>query len=439
MNTVNTEYRAIKGILAAALFGAAVCLYQWVELYELRTTGKIPGCAVNTTLDCAVVWNSPLSISVHQLTGIPFPGWGLVWCIATIGLAVPLLIGANTTTLTTRAAALRLVTGSGAFISLALAGYSLAIGTLCPTCLAFYLSTAVAAFLTFRFLNVGNLNWTSGMFHGVGWVVVPVLLMIYPGRQIPQTMESLATVPQTPQPASVNPPSNPDDEVTRFVKGLSLQAQQALSDTLNVYRLAQTIPREAEPARVTSGKPGVGVHIVEWIDIKCPHCRSLHSALQEIKRVTRPEAWFLESRNFPLDGNCNAGIPQKQPDDVRCIAASVLICLSGSPEEPTTRQKLFDAQDELTTAKVWEIVASDPNKKAALNACVSDINTTSQLRTDLEYAKTHGIEGTPLVVINGKKAPAWPPLLLALILANGDAQHPGFSSLPPAKPMPDGG
>lgn len=439
MNTGNNEYRAIKGILAAALFGAAVCLYQWVELYELRTTGKIPGCAVNTTLDCAVVWNSPLSVTVHQLTGIPFPGWGLIWSIATIGLAVPFLIGAKTTTVTTRAAALRIVTGSGAFISLVLAGYSLAIGTLCLTCLAFYLSTAVAAFLTFRFISVGNLNWTAGLFHSTGWVVITVLLMIYPGRQIPQPMESQAALPQTPKPGAANPPSNQGDEVTRFVMGMSPQAQQSLSDTLNVYRLAQAIPREADPARVTSGKPREGVHIVEWIDIKCPHCRSLHAALQEIKRVTRPESWFLESRNFPLDGNCNPGITQKQEDDVRCIAASVLICLSGTPEEQAIRQKLFDAQDGLTTAKVWEIAASDPSKKASLNACVNDINTSSQLRADLEYANTHGIEGTPLVVINGKKAPAWPPLLLALILANGDSQHPGFSTLPPAKPIPNGG
>lgn len=446
MDNGKTAYRTIQGIIAAAVVGAGVCLYQWVELYQLRTLGTLPGCSINAAIDCAHVWNSALSTATHRITGIPLPGWGLIWSIAVIGLAVPLLIGMQARTLATRTTALRIVTGTGALVSLALGGYSVALGTFCPTCIIFYICTWAAAFLAFRYIRADRFDWIMGLAHSVGWVIVPLLLMVYPGQQTPQSIASITAPPPVSAPASTTPSaatSTPfaeqEDEVTRFVSGLSPAAQQALSDTLNAFRLAPVVERGPDAARTTFGNPGNGVHLVEWIDIKCPHCKSLFQALQEIRRVTRPETWYLESRNFPLDGNCNPGITQKQVDDVRCVAAKILICLSGSAREHEVRQKLFDAQETLIASKAWELAAADPQEKSKLESCVNDTSTTAQLMGDIEYANSHGIEGTPLVVINGRKTPAWPPLILALITANGDTQHPAFAKLPPPKPLPAGG
>jgi serine/threonine-protein kinase len=44
-----------------------------------------------------------------------------------------------------------------------------------------------------------------------------------------------------------------------------------------------------------------------------------------------------------------------------------------------------------------------------------------------------GIKGTPLVLVNGRMVPAFPPFLHAILLAGGDAEHPLFAYLPPAK------
>ena len=43
------------------------------------------------------------------------------------------------------------------------------------------------------------------------------------------------------------------------------------------------------------------------------------------------------------------------------------------------------------------------------------------------------IQGTPLVLVNGKKASPNPAFLLALVLAGGDPQHPAFAALPKPK------
>jgi serine/threonine-protein kinase len=45
---------------------------------------------------------------------------------------------------------------------------------------------------------------------------------------------------------------------------------------------------------------------------------------------------------------------------------------------------------------------------------------------------SYDIKGTPLVLINGRIAPAFPPFLHAILLARGDAKHPLFAYLPPA-------
>jgi serine/threonine-protein kinase len=65
--------------------------------------------------------------------------------------------------------------------------------------------------------------------------------------------------------------------------------------------------------------------------------------------------------------------------------------------------------------------------------------TALKLRQDIEYAHQHNIQGTPLVVVNGREAPAFVPFLYALIMAGGDASAPAFAALPPPRPPSPGG
>jgi serine/threonine-protein kinase len=55
------------------------------------------------------------------------------------------------------------------------------------------------------------------------------------------------------------------------------------------------------------------------------------------------------------------------------------------------------------------------------------------LQDDINYAAQHRIEGTPLVVINGRQAPGFPPFIYAMIIAGGDSNAAGFRILPPPR------
>ena len=63
---------------------------------------------------------------------------------------------------------------------------------------------------------------------------------------------------------------------------------------------------------------------------------------------------------------------------------------------------------------------------------MSDSATEAALRDDIAWAMSCDIKGTPLMLVNGRTAPAFPPFLHAILLAGGDAKHPLFAYLPPA-------
>jgi serine/threonine-protein kinase len=69
----------------------------------------------------------------------------------------------------------------------------------------------------------------------------------------------------------------------------------------------------------------------------------------------------------------------------------------------------------------------------ALAACMSDPITEAHLRSDIAWAAEHDIKGTPLVLLNGREVAPFGPLLYALILSGGEANHPAFASLPEPK------
>ena len=68
--------------------------------------------------------------------------------------------------------------------------------------------------------------------------------------------------------------------------------------------------------------------------------------------------------------------------------------------------------------------------------CVDSQATRQALQEDIDYGLAYHIEGTPLVVINGRKASALPHLIFSLILSGGRDDDPAFDILPPPQTHP---
>ncbi|RMG20775.1 MAG: cupin, partial [Deltaproteobacteria bacterium] len=168
---------------------------------------------------------------------------------------------------------------------------------------------------------------------------------------------------------------------------------------------------------------------VDFTDIRCPHCRKLHEDLGTLREEVG-DLFSIDNRHFPLDSSCNAKLPMPPKDGVSCLAAKAQICMEGDPKAWDFSSALFEAQRDLSEQKIYEI-ASRFTDVDRLKACMRSEQTEATLQDDIALAWNLGIEGTPLVFVNDRRAPSFSGLLYLLILNEGRSTHPAFKALPP--------
>ena len=432
--TRNVPSSSASVLIVVALLAVVLSIYQWYELIHLRTSGDTLICSFNATFNCAGVWNSALAGSVHKLTGIPIVGWGLAWSLVVLVFSIALLRQVRKSAPAGDVVwGLRLSVGVGVLVALLLLAYSIYIKIFCPTCILFYLLVAVAAYLVFRHLGAPAKNWAQPALLSGGLLLVVLALLLYPGLNTPREQQISAQLGMPAGEEKVAQTAVVATPLEEFLNSLPVGLQQGVSDTLALYRKASVIELAPDPKRITYGTADAPVHVVEWTDIRCPHCKNLEAALTEIRSISPPGSWSQETRHYPLDSQCNSQV-SRAGDGTSCLAAKLQICLIGSPDFGRVRSTMFEQQAELNVERIWNIATKDPERRKTLETCVNSPATATTLSADIEAAGKHGIEGTPLVVINGRKASALPAAILGLIMAKGRDDDPAFLVLPTPDP-----
>lgn len=441
---------ALAWIAALGGLSALWALFQWAELLVARMGGS-SFCSINETFDCKAVWDSALATAVHDTSGVPVAGWGLAWGL--IAAALPLIAlarRANGRPVGDMLPAIQLMALAGGATVLLMAVASLAGGRVCLTCLVTYILV-----LAYVAVTISQRRWPSGTALIAGArtallaVVAAYLLLLIPGENTPKAShrEALAHLQKQPN-AKVDPPSsgawtqaaansaqqkppaNPQaDLLGRFLAGLPPPTRQAVSDSLHIYRTAPVV-RERRP-RALRGADNASVRVTEFTDVLCGHCAELHQTITELQRTLPPRALAVELRHFPLDSGCNPFIQTRPSEPVRCLAAKAQICMETHPKGLLFSGHLFENQNDLTEEKVYAL-AEPMMSRTALQACIGSQETTNRLAQDIAWAQAHNIEGTPLVLINGKRGTSFGPFLYAIALTGGNADHPAFAQLPPA-------
>lgn len=420
-----------KNLLLLSLATIALCAYQWIELHAISSGGTTPLCAISAAINCAAVWEAPLSRAVIELTGIPLAGWGLAWG----ALVLALTVMARSRHRRARAAgvpirALQLASAAAVGVCVLLLAYSIGIAVFCPTCLIFYLFAGVTAYMTMRTPGGNNATWLRATGLSVA-VLVPIVAVVF--------AISLWLSRSTFADTVANGVAS-DTPLARFLESQPKDLQQYLSNALAEYRSTAPDNRPVDAKRVTWGNADAPVRVAEWVEIRCSHCRDLHRNLEQLTAMLPPEAWNVETHFFPLDSACNSAAQRSPGNGVSCLAAKLLICLAGEPQEGAVRAALFQNQPQLTTtSRIWEIAGAHGVVRDKVQSCVDAPGTAKTLQHDIELALRHRIDGTPLVVINGRKTVALPHLILALIMSGGNADDPAFKVLPPPETKPAAG
>ena len=422
--------RALWLLAGLGLAAAAWAVHLWNQLLVGRAGGEV-ACGFGDSGACTAAWDSAFASAIQDFTGLPVAGWGLVWGLVALALPLAVLLARRRSRPGTLAWAGTLVTAAAGVVGVAgLAIALLAGGSICQSCVVTYV--LVLAYAATAFLALDGMPWSdlargSGLAAGV--VGVAWLVLLVPGLRTPAALEPMAAIPEGSEPAK-----KPRD-LKDYLALLPPRTAQALSDQLHALRSAEAGPLR-EP-RSLVGSSMAALRITDFADVLCSHCASLHKTLEEVRKLAPEGSIAIESRYFPLDGHCNPQIRGRSEDALRCIAARALICLEGEPQVFDYAGRLYRAQRSLTKDRVYEALRP-LRPRDELEKCVDAPETAAKLTEDIEWARELEITGTPLVLVNGRRASAFPPLLYSLVLAGGDVEHPAFGVLPPPSTPKEG-
>ena len=404
------------------MLGSATAAWSLALLLGPAAAAVKTVCGADDGGGCSALWRSPFAVSVQRATGVSVAGWGVVWGLAALGLAVVALVQAGRNQLSSAAVtALRCISAAGLLAVFVLGGVAVSERTFCKACAVAYVLAAAHAAIALvgwraRGLpDLGRAAMLAASFLLGAYVVTAFL----PAAPLPLA----AALPQAPPP----PDTGRDAALRDFVSSRAPPARQALSDVLARMRTgpALTLP----PPRALRGSPAAPVRFTEFTDVRCSHCAELHHVWEELERALPPGSFSIESRFYPLDAGCNAQIRSRAADPVRCLAPRVQICMEGRPGAQDLAGALFAEQRTLTADRVYTL-ASVHAPRAELEACAATPETQRKLADDVALAGLYEPEGTPVVLVNGREGAAFPPFLYAIVLARGWPDHPAFASLP---------
>ena len=433
--------RSLARLVVLGALSAIWSVVLWEELVLVRSGGS-SFCGFGGKFDCAAVWNGAFASTVHRLTGLPIAGWGLVWsAVAFLLPLAALLRTAERRPIDPLVSAVRL-TGLAGILAVALMiAESAVAGAICLGCIATYVLVGAYAFIALlQWRPAGFPAARRGATLATGAAVAAFLLLLYPGLRTPKTSgeagrramaEAAARAEPAGQVTAGTGDTRRDERLTELVGSLEPPLRQTLADSLSIYRASPT--QQPPPPRALVGSDLAPVKITEFTDILCEHCAGLHETLKTLRESLPPGSFSVDSRQFPLDSRCNPLVGGSREDDVRCVAAKARICLEPTGNEPKLAEALFARQKGLTREKVFEIAAPFM-PRPALQACIDAPATRAKLEEDVTAAAHYDSDGTPIVVVNGRKGTSFGPFLYAIIQTRGGAEHPAFDLLPPGDP-----
>jgi len=416
-----------------ALLAGGWAIHLWRQLLVARGGGEV-SCPFDSEGDCGDVWQSGFAHLVEGATGLPVAALGVLWALVALALPAAALIARARGRRGEISWAGALVTAAaGVAAVLALAGAQLVDGRYCGSCGIAYAATLAYAGLCF--FSMGPLPWErlvrgGALAAGAAGLAWGALALAAPEPPAASVAAATSHVHASETLPALDKAASPADGLARLVSDLSPVAADALAEGLREYAAGAAKPLSTPRALV--GSPMAPVRITDFADFLCSHCAALHATLAQLQSAAPQGSFAVESRYFPLDGKCNPNMTRSSAEGVGCTAARVLICLEGEPGAFELAGRLYAQQRGLTNDRIYEL-AAPLRSRAGLEACVTSPETEAKLQSDIAAAMGHGIQGTPLVLVNGRKANSNPAFLLALVLAGGDPAHPAFAALPKAK------
>lgn len=173
-----------------------------------------------------------------------------------------------------------------------------------------------------------------------------------------------------------------------------------LAPQLKTLKGISTYSKEYKVSGNTIGNPNAKVTIHTYLDYNCPACFLVDLSLK--RAITELKGLFIIHHNFPLDSECNEKITQSTHKGSCAMARYVL-----AAKKQDKYWELNDLFFEKTPASEKEIkkiikLVNGLNCKQLIEDANSE-EVKAELKQELENVIKNNFDGTPTIVINGKK------------------------------------
>lgn len=380
------------GALIAAAGGCTLAGLSTSRHMRLLREGTVEAsyCSLSEKINCDLVDAS----SYSELLGVPIAWWGFLFYLAVGGMALLAYLSRKERRDT--AAAAWLLSCATIPYCLFLAYVSTVIlGVLCLECAGMYLVSA--AFVVFLFLAMG-----------LRVRELPAFLRDYSAAAL-RRPSSLEFAPNVLRHAAAL--------AALYLIGWAfmglVQAKEAggvkpakdLETRIAEFRESEPLDVRIDPDWPLWGSPSAKVVLVEFSDFQCPHCRraafQIKPSLQEFKGDIG-----LRFVHYPLDNACNSSLDWPM-HPMACFAARASICAQKRGAFWPFHDELYRNQKRLNKRLVLETAESRGWDWTEFLACLRSEETKARLARDIEAARRLKIDGTPILLINGRKLPGW--------------------------------
>ena len=177
-------------------------------------------------------------------------------------------------------------------------------------------------------------------------------------------------------------------------------AEAALPQASQLDAFMDSAPRRMIPVDA----PGAAVVIVKFNDYQCPPCGNTFAAYKPLKAKWDREApgkVKFVTKDFPLEGECNAAIPQG-PHPIACEAAAAVRMSRKAGKAEALEDWLFANQATLTLDGLKRAVR-DIGGVADFDAQYPKV--IGDVKTDTSLGGFLGVRSTPTFFVNGIQMP----------------------------------
>ncbi len=179
---------------------------------------------------------------------------------------------------------------------------------------------------------------------------------------------------------------------------------EVIQNTLN--QPVMTVPNTADAPSM--GDPNAPITLVEFSDFQCPHCQRAALVFHNLQ-LRKPGLVRVIFRNYPLDSKCNTKI-QGAGHAAACEAARGAFCAQKQGKFEPYYAEVFQNQSSIAAGEIAKFAEEAGLNVEQFKSCLDSDDAKAAVLRDLQDGDAVGVEGTPTILINGRKVAGLFPL-----------------------------